>query len=254
MRGTRGPVGRLPPLQADRVSFCFAGGETRLVPGSYIEFAERLPLPQFAHLKVGGRGCWVWRAFPPLALPGVAQLRAAKLVGWRALPVRPAGCGAAGVLHPASPVSSQDGTAHPVVPLLPSPWCSRKRWGRSTGATALKRPRRTRFSSPRRWRWISRSEERLAAARRVVQAAMVDPSNAAAAGRPACTGLDELCTFFSCCHGGRLCLCANPLPAYACTCLHCCPASKQASVYNITGGTDGRQIRIAGRWGGVRHE
>ncbi|KAI7840585.1 hypothetical protein COHA_005736 [Chlorella ohadii] len=36
---------------ADRVSFCFAGGETRLVPGAYIEFAERRVLPQFEHLK-----------------------------------------------------------------------------------------------------------------------------------------------------------------------------------------------------------
>ncbi|PSC71818.1 hypothetical protein C2E20_4941 [Micractinium conductrix] len=36
---------------ADRVSACFAGGETRLVPGAYIEFAERLVLPEFSHLK-----------------------------------------------------------------------------------------------------------------------------------------------------------------------------------------------------------
>ncbi|EFN52697.1 hypothetical protein CHLNCDRAFT_36784 [Chlorella variabilis] len=36
---------------ADRISYCFAGGETELVPGSYVEFAERLVLPQFAGLK-----------------------------------------------------------------------------------------------------------------------------------------------------------------------------------------------------------
>ena len=37
---------------ADRVNVCFACGESALVPGAYIEFAERLPLPQFAHLPV----------------------------------------------------------------------------------------------------------------------------------------------------------------------------------------------------------
>ena len=37
---------------ADSVDFCFAGGEQRAVPGSYIEFAERLVLPEFQHLKV----------------------------------------------------------------------------------------------------------------------------------------------------------------------------------------------------------
>ncbi|KAK9807821.1 hypothetical protein WJX72_010228 [[Myrmecia] bisecta] len=36
---------------ADRVLFTFANGETRSVPGAYIEFAERLVLPQFEHLK-----------------------------------------------------------------------------------------------------------------------------------------------------------------------------------------------------------
>lgn len=45
-------LARLLAPQADRVSFSFAGGETRLVPGAYIEFAERRVLPQFAHLKV----------------------------------------------------------------------------------------------------------------------------------------------------------------------------------------------------------
>lgn len=38
---------------ADRVSYTFAGGDAELVPGSYIEFAERKVLPQFAGLKVG---------------------------------------------------------------------------------------------------------------------------------------------------------------------------------------------------------
>lgn len=50
---------------ADRVSFTFAGGETELVPGAYIEFAERLVLPQFAGLQVGWyayRGGWVTRS------------------------------------------------------------------------------------------------------------------------------------------------------------------------------------------------
>lgn len=42
---------------ADRVSFCFAGGETQLVPGAYIELAERRLLPQFAHLQVSVRVC-----------------------------------------------------------------------------------------------------------------------------------------------------------------------------------------------------
>lgn len=40
---------------ADRVSFSFADGEA-LVPGAYIEFAERRVLPQYAHLEV--RGGW----------------------------------------------------------------------------------------------------------------------------------------------------------------------------------------------------
>ena len=35
---------------ADRVSYCFAGGETQLVPGSYVEWAERRVLPEFASL------------------------------------------------------------------------------------------------------------------------------------------------------------------------------------------------------------
>eukprot|EP00887_Chlorella_sp_A99_P007171 scaffold2.g7171.t1 len=38
---------------ADRVSFTFAEGDAHLVPGSYIEFAERLVLPEFAHLPAG---------------------------------------------------------------------------------------------------------------------------------------------------------------------------------------------------------
>jgi hypothetical protein len=44
---------------ADTISFCFAGGESELVPASYVEFAERLVLPQFADLKVTrpARGC-----------------------------------------------------------------------------------------------------------------------------------------------------------------------------------------------------
>lgn len=47
---------------ADRVSYCFAGGETQLVPGAYIEFAERLVLPQFAGFKV-------WRSRHACLLP-----------------------------------------------------------------------------------------------------------------------------------------------------------------------------------------
>jgi hypothetical protein len=35
---------------ADRISYCFAGGETQLVPGSYVEWAERQVLPEFASL------------------------------------------------------------------------------------------------------------------------------------------------------------------------------------------------------------
>ena len=36
---------------ADGVPITFRGGETLVVPGSYIEFAERLVLPEYAHLK-----------------------------------------------------------------------------------------------------------------------------------------------------------------------------------------------------------
>ena len=35
---------------ANRVSYCFAGGEAQLVPGSYVEWAERRVLPEFAGL------------------------------------------------------------------------------------------------------------------------------------------------------------------------------------------------------------
>ena len=35
---------------AVRISYCFAGGETQLVPGSYVEWAERQVLPEFASL------------------------------------------------------------------------------------------------------------------------------------------------------------------------------------------------------------
>eukprot|EP00741_Cyanophora_paradoxa_P025099 tig00000342_g24227.t1 len=35
---------------ADKVSMRFAGGEERVIPGSYIEFAERLVLPKFARI------------------------------------------------------------------------------------------------------------------------------------------------------------------------------------------------------------
>ncbi|KAL4451426.1 hypothetical protein ABPG77_009498 [Micractinium sp. CCAP 211/92] len=47
------PDGRLlqSSTVADRVSYCFCGGETQLVPGAYIEFAERLVLPQFAGMQ-----------------------------------------------------------------------------------------------------------------------------------------------------------------------------------------------------------
>lgn len=39
---------------ADTVLFRFADGEERRVPGAYIEFAERAPLPEFAYLPVRG--------------------------------------------------------------------------------------------------------------------------------------------------------------------------------------------------------
>ncbi|MEK9584338.1 MAG: DUF1338 domain-containing protein [Flavobacteriaceae bacterium] len=35
---------------AEKVETEFAGGEKAIISGSYVEFAERLPLPQFAHL------------------------------------------------------------------------------------------------------------------------------------------------------------------------------------------------------------
>jgi hypothetical protein len=37
---------------ADSVAFQFAGGASGLVPGAYVEFAERHPLPQYVHLRV----------------------------------------------------------------------------------------------------------------------------------------------------------------------------------------------------------
>lgn len=37
---------------ADMVAFEFAGGATRTVPGPYMEFAERLVMPEFAHVEV----------------------------------------------------------------------------------------------------------------------------------------------------------------------------------------------------------
>ena len=37
---------------ADGVPFVFANGEGREVPGAYLEFAQRLPLPQHAHMPV----------------------------------------------------------------------------------------------------------------------------------------------------------------------------------------------------------
>jgi hypothetical protein len=37
---------------ADTIEFEFAGGEVVLVPGAYIEFAERLVLPEYMHLEV----------------------------------------------------------------------------------------------------------------------------------------------------------------------------------------------------------
>ncbi len=36
---------------ADTIEFEFAGGEVVLVPGAYIEFAERLVLPEHMHLE-----------------------------------------------------------------------------------------------------------------------------------------------------------------------------------------------------------
>ena len=37
---------------SDDVAFTFAGGETRAVPGGYLELAQRQALPQHSHLKV----------------------------------------------------------------------------------------------------------------------------------------------------------------------------------------------------------
>jgi len=49
------PDGRLRQIStlADTVDFCFSGGEARQVSGPYIEFAERLVLPQFEGLPAG---------------------------------------------------------------------------------------------------------------------------------------------------------------------------------------------------------
>ena len=35
---------------AEKVEAKFAGGDQAIISGSYVEFAERLPLPEFAHL------------------------------------------------------------------------------------------------------------------------------------------------------------------------------------------------------------
>lgn len=35
---------------ADRVAFAFGGGEECVVPAAYLEFAQRLVLPEFGHL------------------------------------------------------------------------------------------------------------------------------------------------------------------------------------------------------------
>lgn len=37
---------------AERVPVSFSDGSNALLPGAYIEFAERMVLPQFQHLKV----------------------------------------------------------------------------------------------------------------------------------------------------------------------------------------------------------
>jgi len=37
---------------AKLVQATFSNGETQLIPGSYVEFAERKVLPQFAHLPL----------------------------------------------------------------------------------------------------------------------------------------------------------------------------------------------------------
>ena len=48
--GTAKQFWKRPP--ALQVLFRFADGEERRVPGAYIEFAERAPLPEFAYLPV----------------------------------------------------------------------------------------------------------------------------------------------------------------------------------------------------------
>ena len=105
---------------ADRVSFAFADGETQLVPGAYIEFAERRVLPEFAHLKVWRLG---WRACP----------------GW--LRRQPA-CSSV-TLRCAAPHSPGIGR--------------RRRCGSGTAATASRRPAPTAFLNPPRWRRSSSS-------------------------------------------------------------------------------------------------
>ena len=54
-----------PQKRVLQVLFRFADGEEEPVPGAYIEFAERRPLPQFAHLPVCG--AWVARVLPGCA-------------------------------------------------------------------------------------------------------------------------------------------------------------------------------------------
>ncbi len=56
-----------------QVLFRFADGEEEPVPGAYIEFAERRPLPQFAHLPVCS-------AQVKRVLPGCASLAACVLL------------------------------------------------------------------------------------------------------------------------------------------------------------------------------
>lgn len=46
-------------IQADHVDFAFKDGEQGTVPGSYLELAQRLRLPEFEGLEVSS-----WRLMP----------------------------------------------------------------------------------------------------------------------------------------------------------------------------------------------
>ena len=60
---------------SERVPIAFSDGSNALLPGAYIEFAERMVLPEFEHLKVSNpldlllMCCCLWNTWMVYALP-----------------------------------------------------------------------------------------------------------------------------------------------------------------------------------------